>query len=250
MGFDARVGAIKIVFRGTKTSDFANAVTDMHFTTKKCSFCGDTKVHAGFYIGLNTLLNAGLSGHIERAIGQYPNAPVHCTGHSLGASLAVLSALWVRNFFPSIPVSMYTYGQPRVGKASFAKFLMQTGIEHFRVVQQKDIIPHLPPTDLGFRHTTVEVWYPSVKAQPRFSDMAESQQKSSSNHLRVHMSVESHLKYFGFYESCSTASCICPGGQPSLDKCGGSEGNYQIKSVPAWPRLTSYVYILYICNST
>ena len=232
VGYDARVDAIKIVFRGTKMHDISNDLADAHVTLSKCSFCGNTKVHTGFYQSFNTLIHAGLGHQIEQAVEQYPGAQVHCTGHSLGGSMAVLAALWTHSLFPTLRVSMYTFGQPRVGLAPFAKYLMRTGIEHFRVVQDKDVIPHMPPTTVGFRHSTVEVWFRSGQISPRFSDMAESQESSSSNSLRVHMSVNDHLNYLGFNEDgCSTPTCICPRGIPSTGQCSGSVNNYEIRSV-------------------
>ena len=245
VGYDARVDAIKIVFRGTKMHDISNDLADAHVTLSTCSFCGNTKVHTGFYESFNTLINAGLGRQIEQAVERYPGAQVHCTGHSLGGSMAVLAALWTRSFFSTPRVSLYTFGQPRVGLASFAKYLMRSGIEHFRVVQQKDMIPHMPPTTVGFRHGTVEVWFPNGGRSPRFSDMAESQEASSSNSLRVHMSVEDHLNYFGFHEdSCEKATCICPRGIPSTDQCAGSVGNYEIRSVLPTQRFIFAVFEL------
>jgi len=245
VGYDARVGAIKIVFRGTDEHKVQNLLTDAHLTLVNCRYCGDTQVHAGFYNGFHTLLDAGLGDHIRDAISEYPNAPVQTTGHSLGGALAVLAALWVRHHLhfgggsamtgETVPISMYTYGQPRVGLAPFAKYLMEIDIEHFRVVNGADLVPHIPVArgveGLSYRHTKVEAWFHTIDAPPTFSYEAESQKKTSSNSIAdLHFTLSAHMHYLGYPEDhCKKVTCICPNGVPSREKCGGSHGNYETK---------------------
>ncbi len=70
--------------------------------------------------------------------------PVVYTGHSLGAALATLAAVYLP------PHSLYTFGSPMVGDSSFAATL--TGASVFRLVNNTDIVPQLPPPMLGFAH--------------------------------------------------------------------------------------------------
>ena len=45
---------------------------------------------------------------------KYPKAPIHVTGHSLGASLSILTALELKKQFGNV-AEVYNLGQPRVG---------------------------------------------------------------------------------------------------------------------------------------
>ena len=45
------------------------------------------------------------------------------TGHSLGGALATVCAVWAPEQYPLAPVSLYTFGQPRVGNDEFVSHL-------------------------------------------------------------------------------------------------------------------------------
>merc|ERR1712032_1273271 len=128
-------------------------------------------------------------------------------------------------------------------------------IEHFRVVNGNDVIPHVPPAlhldAMSFRHTTVEAWFPHVPPhkgeQPKFSVEAESDKSTSSNSLDPDYSVDAHLLYLGYHEDhCGKVSCICPNGVPSRGSCGGSAGNYETKCVRCFE---PYVLVNGNCNT-
>ena len=77
------------------------------------------------------------------------------TGHSLGGALASLfAAMLLENKYDVYGV--YTYASPRPGDAAFADNLNAaiTG-PHFRVVNESDVVPHVPPEPFfshpGFR---------------------------------------------------------------------------------------------------
>lgn len=69
------------------------------------------------------------------------------TGHSLGGALAILAAA------RHPPSALYTYGAPRVGDTAFGPTLQQ--IPFHRVVNDRDLVPSLPPTlgSMRFEHT-------------------------------------------------------------------------------------------------
>jgi predicted lipase len=53
---------------------------------------------------------------------KHPGAPIFVTGHSLGGALAVIAALDLKLSL-NVKVTVYTYGQPRVGNAKFSDLL-------------------------------------------------------------------------------------------------------------------------------
>ncbi|WP_437737725.1 lipase family protein [Sorangium sp. So ce1335] len=85
---------------------------------------------------------------------------LYITGHSLGGALAVLTAAlidWDDDFndeFPGLIRGIYTYGQPMVGDATFARECRgNIGNYLYRHVYDKDIVPRLPSLTMGnFEH--------------------------------------------------------------------------------------------------
>ena len=84
-----------------------------------------------------------------------------CTGHSLGAAIAAISALSTKFFFPSLHVTLHNYGQPRVGNKPLANFMMKKIDAIYRVVHNKDLVPHLPPhlPEFNYHHAAYEIFF-------------------------------------------------------------------------------------------
>jgi hypothetical protein len=73
------------------------------------------------------------------------NVPVWYTGHSLGAALAVVTAVRQQ------PAGLITFGEPLVGDADFCRLVPDD--RHFRVVDCCDVVTTLPPlTPGGYQH--------------------------------------------------------------------------------------------------
>ncbi|KAK5986358.1 Triacylglycerol lipase [Trichostrongylus colubriformis] len=68
------------------------------------------------------------------------------TGHSLGGALATLAAARTakQGLRTSERITVYTYGEPRVGDAQFATNYDSMIKDSYRVVFRRDIVPHLP----------------------------------------------------------------------------------------------------------
>lgn len=137
-------GHIMIVFRGTSYEDI---LTDLHFH-KETLDCG--KVHRGFYA-----YALKVTGLIALQLQEWDAAmskPVILTGHSLGATAAVLQAWWCWSEGREIG-GVYTYGEPRIGNARFAGAVNTAfGDVHFRHMNGLDGVPMVPPWHWGYRH--------------------------------------------------------------------------------------------------
>ncbi|KAB1222730.1 Phospholipase A1-Igamma1, chloroplastic [Morella rubra] len=66
------------------------------------------------------------------------------TGHSLGGALALLNAYEAASTIPNLPVSVISFGAPRVGNIAFRDQLHQLGVKTLRVVTKQDIVPRTP----------------------------------------------------------------------------------------------------------
>jgi Lipase (class 3) len=163
---DGSVGVL--AFRGTMPNDFINWLTDADTTLAHFQF---GRVHAGFYGNLQPLWGA-IAQAIDDAIeprapatGQAARGPLknlYVTGHSLGAAMAVVAA--ARIFSPDYADwqpyvrGVYTFGQPSVGDQAFAEHYA-TQLDLYRHVYRFDVVPHLPPSDVGlFPHFGTELY--------------------------------------------------------------------------------------------
>ncbi|XP_059452240.1 phospholipase A1-IIdelta-like [Corylus avellana] len=98
---------------------------------------------------------------IKGLIQQYKDEKlsVTLTGHSLGASLSVLSAFdLVENGVSDIPVAAIVFGCPQIGNKAFnERFNKYTNLKVLHVKNTIDLIPHYPGRLLGYEYTGIEL---------------------------------------------------------------------------------------------
>ena len=111
-------------------------------------------VHAGFegqYLRLREI-----NPIIKQQADDFPDYKIICTGHSLGGAMAHLSAADLNDLFNlGDRISIYSYGQPRVGDQGWAEYLatLPFGPRIFRYAIWGDPIVQLPPRIIGYRHS-------------------------------------------------------------------------------------------------
>ncbi|ONK65175.1 uncharacterized protein A4U43_C07F34460 [Asparagus officinalis] len=66
------------------------------------------------------------------------------TGHSLGGALALLNAYEAASSIPELPVTVISFGAPRVGNVAFSDRLKDLKVKTLRVVVKQDMVPKLP----------------------------------------------------------------------------------------------------------
>ncbi|KAI9489134.1 lipase [Zychaea mexicana] len=185
--------AIYVAFRGT--SSIRSFVVDVVFLPVDYPVAKGTKVHKGFLESYNSVRDDLIKTVLEQA-GQYPDYEIAITGHSLGGAQAVLCALDLLNTngtqFSPVNLKLYTQGQPRVGDSAFANYLLNTKISYERLVNKRDLIPHLPPGFMNFLHSGSEFWINNDGVQV-CPDGIETD--SCSNSIVPFTSVLDHLTY-------------------------------------------------------
>lgn len=127
-----------ISFRGTEPSQFSDVVADINFLPTKQKH-GEGYVHVGFR---DEVLK--LEQQILKWVDKHKEKTVYCCGHSLGGAMATLFT----GRHEDIVNKIFTYGSPRVGSGQFVAKLITP---HYRVVNNNDIVPSVPPA-IGFRH--------------------------------------------------------------------------------------------------
>ncbi|KAL4567240.1 hypothetical protein LXL04_022817 [Taraxacum kok-saghyz] len=88
-----------------------------------------------------------LREEILRILRMYSGEPLSLTitGHSLGASLAILAAYDIKTTIKHSPhLSVISFGGPRVGNPSFRHRLEQQGTKILRIVNSDDLITKVP----------------------------------------------------------------------------------------------------------
>ncbi|RCU52908.1 lipase family protein [Corallincola holothuriorum] len=125
-----------VAIRGTASG--RDAVTDLH--------CGVTngpnnkRIHAGFNHNFRSM-KSNLTSYFSAP--GIKLGPVHCVGHSLGGALANLTANWLRANY-HVPVSVYTFGAPRVGRKDYANSTQGEMENIYRCVHGADPVPMVP----------------------------------------------------------------------------------------------------------
>ena len=115
----------------------------------------DCSVHNGFYRSILNIKNKTIETvKILKRI--YPDYSVVFTGHSYGASCSQLLAMELEK--EGIQTKIYNYGQPRVGDKKYSIFVNTIINEYWRVTHNKDIVPHVPPTELKYLHSCTEIF--------------------------------------------------------------------------------------------
>ncbi|MFS7889189.1 putative phospholipase A(1) [Helianthus anomalus] len=92
-------------------------------------------------------LQQSLRQEILRLVQKYNNEPlsVTITGHSLGASLAILAAYDLKTAIKhDLHLSVISFGGPRVGNRSFRQNLERQGTKILRIVNSDDLITKVP----------------------------------------------------------------------------------------------------------
>lgn len=154
-------------------------------------------VHTGFFMSWNdSALAPNLTAAARALAAAHPGAPLYIAGHSLGAALATVAAVdikfrleaaWAEETAawekveaakrrrrrrrrlatsdapdppppPPPPIRLFTFGSPRVGNAAFASFVDRATATSVRVTHNRDIVPSVPPTWVGFHHLATEAW--------------------------------------------------------------------------------------------
>ncbi|KAI3693189.1 hypothetical protein L6452_33020 [Arctium lappa] len=92
-------------------------------------------------------LQKSIRHEILRILRMYSDEPVSLTitGHSLGASLAILAAYDIKTTIKHAPhLSVISFGGPRVGNRTFRHHLEQQGTKILRIVNSDDLITKVP----------------------------------------------------------------------------------------------------------
>jgi len=198
VGYNPNYSEIVASFRGS--SDIQNWIEDVTAikTPPGQAFPGlpNSRVEVGFWTYWNSVKSCVTSA-IKNLRSAHPTYSTFTTGHSLGAAASTLAAMDMIVNLGMPGVQVLNYGQPRVGNQDFAtnthKYI--SGLQ--RMVDNKDIVPSVPPQALGYEHETTEIWEtPSGGANYKVCSSTNGEDPTCSDSV-VSDSTADHLIYMG-----------------------------------------------------
>ncbi|KAF8260710.1 lipase [Lactarius quietus] len=162
VGWDPTLESVVVAHQGT-----ANIVADLtdadFFLTNLDStlfpgLSSSIQVHNGFAAEQAKTAQTILAA-VNGQLSQHGASSVTVVGHSLGAALALLDAVYLPLHLPEgTSVRMVGYGLPRVGNGAFADYVDASGVLTVtHVNNREDPVPILPGRFLGFVHPSGEV---------------------------------------------------------------------------------------------
>lgn len=187
---------IIVACRGTQPRKIRDIKTNLQIWPRKNPNSPEGLVHLGFNSYVNKVWR-----EVAAIIIASPTKSVWFTGHSLGAAMASIMAVYCQvNPILNDPVGLFTFGSPRTGTKEFVK--QGRAIYHERWVNNIDIVTRVPFALLGYRHFGTEMYlnhwgnYRRVtswqKIKDRWRGFIVGLKSKKSNHLRNH-SMENYL---------------------------------------------------------
>ncbi|KAH7836910.1 hypothetical protein Vadar_007291 [Vaccinium darrowii] len=148
---------------------------------------------------------------VEMYKGRGEEVSLTITGHSLGGALALLNAYEAAASIPGLPVSVVSFGAPRVGNIAFRDEICTMGVKTLRVVLKQDVVPRMP--GIVFNESlqmfddftgTLDWVYTHVGAELKLDSQSSPYLKRKIDLLGFHM-LETYLHLVdGFLSSSST----------------------------------------------
>ena len=147
-----------VACRGTEPNEWNDLKADIDAVSIAAETIG--RVHRGFKKEVDDLWPT-----IEQRLVSNKKTLWFC-GHSLGGAMAAICAgRCYLSHIDSMPQGLFTFGSPRVGNH---RYVNHVKLEYFRWVNNNDIVTHVPPAWMRYRHTGQEMY---INAHGRVREM-------------------------------------------------------------------------------
>jgi triacylglycerol lipase len=145
-----------VAFRGTEPEKIKDLLRDADACLVECRHGG--REHSGFQKARHEVLGAILA-HLGRLEAKTPGLSVFCTGHSLGAALAIGFAMDAAES-GHIVAGVYPFAAPRAGNREFADSYRRAGLSErtWRFRNNNDIVTTIPPEPL-YHHVGQQMYF-------------------------------------------------------------------------------------------
>ncbi|KAF8320775.1 alpha/beta-hydrolase [Clavulina sp. PMI_390] len=163
VGYDPTFfNAVVVAHQGISATNILSDITDADFFLTPLDsrlFPGlapGIEVHNGFQnVHANTATT--LLAAVQNAMAATGSTHIVLTGHSIGAAVALLDAVYLPLHLPSATTfSTAVFGLPRVGNTAFASYVDGHTTNFAHITNKHDPVPTLPGRFLGFTHPSNE----------------------------------------------------------------------------------------------
>ncbi|GJE91299.1 lipase family protein [Phanerochaete sordida] len=161
VGYDPSLKTVIVSHQGTDPSELEPLLTDGDVekaTLDSSLFPGissSIEVHSGFADAQASTAPQVLSA-VQTAISRYGAKQVTMVGHSLGAAITLLDAVYLPLHISGVSFKTIGYGLPRVGNQAFADYVdAHLALTHIN--NKEDPIPTVPGMFLSYVHPAGEV---------------------------------------------------------------------------------------------
>ena len=133
---------VVLCFRGTEPSEFSDIKADLNAIPDRAQTQGF--VHNGFQTEVDKIWD-DIKSHMKEE--NHYDKNIFVCGHSLGGAMSQIAS--ARICQEADVRALYTFGSPRVGTRKFIKTIK---CNHYRYVNNNDIVPKVPFAIMGYKH--------------------------------------------------------------------------------------------------
>jgi len=163
IAYDPIENSVIVSHRGTDTKEMLSIANDLQFglvnldQTLFPNASPSIQVHDGFQKTFARTA-ALILGNVTAAIQSTGATKVEVAGHSLGAAIAMMDAVYLRQHLdPAINISTHVLGLPRGGNQAWANLVDSTVPGFIHIHNKNDPIGTVPPRFLNFQHPSGEL---------------------------------------------------------------------------------------------
>jgi len=160
---DPTAQSIVVAHQGTDTNNILSIANDVQIVLEPLDqtlFPGvdsSIKTHDGFAKTFGRTAMEIL-GNVTSALQSTGVNKVEVHGHSLGAAVAVMDAVFLRQHLdPSVSISTTVFGLPRSGNQDWADFVDKNAPGLVHIHNKNDPVGTVPPRLLGYQHPSGEI---------------------------------------------------------------------------------------------
>ena len=201
IGYTESKKSIYVVFRGSES--IKNWVSNLDAVLTDYPKCSGCDVHEGFYKAEQHSINNILS-EVKILKEKYPSFEIVVTGHSLGAALATLASVDIKEAGLE-PVYVYTFGSPRVGDTKFAEWYTESMTNAHRITHHKDMVVHSPMHE-RFTHVGNELYEEDNTVPVALNTCSGLEDKHCAYQWHI-TSIDDHLWYMNVNMGENKGSC-------------------------------------------
>ena len=106
----------------------------------------------------------------------------------------------------NIKNKIYNFGQPRVGDKKYASFVNSVSEELVRFTHYKDMVPHIPPMEMGYLHSCREVFEDDTGKINECSSLVCEDFKCADQYKLYKTDIADHMIYLGHYLDCGNST--------------------------------------------